>query len=92
MRTRVVTTLPSVEPAQIKSIVHVAKSRCAFVNFRDRASAETAAQAWASGLEIDGESVVVKWGRSRPAKAPVNAVAGVEAAGAGPSTFEVVTT
>lgn len=89
MRTRVVHTLPSVEPAQIKSIVHVAKSRCAFVNFRDRASAERAAEAWASGLEIDGENVVVKWGRSRPGKVPVNAV--VEAPDAGPSTLEVAT-
>ena len=28
-------------------------------------TAETAAQAWANGLEIDGEVVGVKWGRSR---------------------------
>jgi len=35
------------------------------VNFKDRMAAETAAQAWANGLEIDGEVVGVKWGRSR---------------------------
>jgi len=40
--------------------------RCAFVNFKDRASAELAALAWASGLDIEGERVSVQWGRSRP--------------------------
>jgi pre-mRNA-splicing factor RBM22/SLT11 len=43
----------------------VAKSRCAFVNFKDRETAETAAEAWANGFEIDEEVVNVKWGRSR---------------------------
>ncbi|GLB34854.1 putative torus domain containing protein [Lyophyllum shimeji] len=65
IRTRVLQSLPTVQPTQIKSVVHVAKSRCAFVNFKERSVAETAAQAWANGLEIDGESVGVKWGRSR---------------------------
>ncbi len=41
--------------------------RCAFVNWRDRATAELAAQAWANGLEIDGETVGVRWGRSKAA-------------------------
>ncbi len=35
------------------------------MNFKDRITAETAAQAWANGLEIDGEVVGVKWGRSK---------------------------
>ncbi|EPQ58723.1 hypothetical protein GLOTRDRAFT_36495 [Gloeophyllum trabeum ATCC 11539] len=39
--------------------------RCAFVNFRDRPSAELAAQAWANGLDIEGERVSVRWGRSK---------------------------
>ena len=39
--------------------------RCAFINFKDRFSAERAAEAWASGLDFDGERVAVKWGRSR---------------------------
>jgi pre-mRNA-splicing factor RBM22/SLT11 len=30
-------------------------------------SAELAAQAWANGLDIDGEVVGVKWGRGRTA-------------------------
>ena len=45
--------------------------RCAFVNFKERDVAETAAQAWSHGLEIDGELIAVKWGRSKP-KQPVN--------------------
>lgn len=65
IRTRVVTSLPALDRSSIKSVVHVAKSRCAFVNFKDRASAELAAQAWAVGLDFDGERVGVKWGRGR---------------------------
>jgi len=65
IRTRVVQTLVGVDPAQLKSVVHVAKSRCAFINFKDRATAETAAQTWANGLDILGERITVKWGRSR---------------------------
>jgi pre-mRNA-splicing factor RBM22/SLT11 len=85
VRTTVLTSLPSVQPTQLRSVVHVAKSklvllmqpvlcrrltrftyyRCAFVNFKDRATAEIASQAWASGLNVDGENVNVKWGRSR---------------------------
>ncbi|KAG6837282.1 hypothetical protein H0H93_011884 [Arthromyces matolae] len=65
IRTRVLQSLPVMQPAQIKSVVHVAKSRCAFVNFKERTDAELAAQAWANGLEVDGETVGIKWGRSR---------------------------
>ncbi|KAJ8486959.1 hypothetical protein ONZ45_g3593 [Pleurotus djamor] len=70
VRTRVTKSLPSLPPSQIKSVVHVAKSRCAFVNFTDRASAELAAQAWANGFEVDGTVVSIKWGRSRNAAKP----------------------
>lgn len=42
--------------------------------------AETAAQAWANGLEIDGERVTVKWGRSKPK--PAANVAGPSTEGA----------
>jgi len=65
IRTQVVQSLPMLEPSRIKSVVHVAKSRCAFVNFKDRASAETAAQAWANGLDMDDQRVAIKWGRSK---------------------------
>ncbi|KAI0362372.1 pre-mRNA-splicing factor SLT11 [Trametes cingulata] len=67
IRTRVLKSLPAVQPSQLKSVVYVAKSRCAFVNWKDRATAELAAQAWANGLEIDGETVGVRWGRSKGA-------------------------
>ncbi|KAF7363542.1 Pre-mRNA-splicing factor SLT11 [Mycena sanguinolenta] len=75
VRTAVLQSLPSVEPAQLKSVVHVEKSRCAFVNFKLRATAETAAHAWANGLEVDGARITVKWGRGKkkvadPAPAP----------------------
>ncbi|OSX65340.1 hypothetical protein POSPLADRAFT_1044728 [Postia placenta MAD-698-R-SB12] len=83
VRTRVVKSLPALDPALIKSIVHVAKSRCAFVNFKDRQSAELAAQAWANGLDMDGETVNVKWGRSKGSVAkskPATAAATVIAA------------
>lgn len=87
LRTQVLKSLPAIQPAQLKSIVHVTKTRhvypssmlheiltildrCAFVNWKDRASAELAAQAWANGLEVDGEMVTVRWGRSKGASGP----------------------
>ena len=57
--------------------------RCAFVNWRDRATAELAAQAWANGLEIDGETVGVRWGRSKGASG------GKPTKNAGPSSVPV---
>lgn len=69
IRTQVLQSVPVIEPAQLRSIVYVAKTRCAFVNFKDRASAEEAAKAWANGLELSGETVAVKWGRSKGAAA-----------------------
>ncbi len=48
--------------------------------------AETAAQAWANGIEIDGERVSVKWGRSRP-KQPTN-LAGASAIAPPTTTVE----
>jgi len=71
----VVQSLPSLDQAQIRSIVHVAKSRCAFVNFKDRASAEMAAHAWAAGFEIDEQPVTVKWGRSKNSSSASSTVA-----------------
>lgn len=68
IRTAVFQSLPSLDKQKVKSVVHVAKSRCAFANFKDRDSAEIAAAAWAKGLEVDGQRVAVKWGRSKAAK------------------------
>ncbi|KAJ7063402.1 hypothetical protein C8F01DRAFT_1132880 [Mycena amicta] len=65
IRTFVLRSLPSVDPSELKSIVHVAKTKCAFVNFKQRSIAEAAAYAWANGLEVDGEHITVRWGRGR---------------------------
>lgn len=70
IRTRVLQSLPMIQPAQVRSIVHVSKSRCAFINFRDRTSAERAAEAWANGLDMDGERLAVRWGRSKNTAKP----------------------
>ncbi|KAK0463991.1 uncharacterized protein EV420DRAFT_1521044, partial [Desarmillaria tabescens] len=37
----------------------------AFINFKERSIAERAVEAWANGLEIDGERIAIKWGRSK---------------------------
>ncbi|KAG8217733.1 hypothetical protein J3R82DRAFT_5892 [Butyriboletus roseoflavus] len=65
IRTLVVNSLSHVPSSEFKSVVHVAKSRCAFVNFKDRTSAERAAEAWAHGLDMDGERISVRWGRGK---------------------------
>jgi len=67
-------SLPRLPPAAIKSVVLVATSHCAFLNFVDREAAEEAARnVVASGggakLTVDGKDVKVQWGRSRPKKA-----------------------
>jgi len=69
LRSVLAASLPNLPPKAFRSIVHVSKSRCAFVNFTDRSAAERAAEAWASGVDIDGTTVLVKWGRSRPTAA-----------------------
>jgi pre-mRNA-splicing factor RBM22/SLT11 len=100
VRTRVVKSLPSVDPTSLRSVVHVAKSRCvpdsltflvsihlktatfrcAFVNFKDRISAERAAESWANGLDMDGERLGVRWGRSKSTPAATPAASAVTAA------------
>jgi len=67
VRTSLLSTIPFIPPTAVKSVVHVEKSRCAFINFKERKDAERAAEAWASGVEVDGTQVNVKWGRSRGA-------------------------
>ncbi|KAI0273352.1 pre-mRNA-splicing factor SLT11 [Gloeopeniophorella convolvens] len=79
IRTRVVKSLPGVDPSSLRSVVYVAKSRCAFVNFKDRESAERAAEAWANGLDLDGERLSVRWGRSKNASASAAAPAATAA-------------
>ena len=76
-------SLPMVDPDNIRSIVHVAKTRCAFVNFKDRTSAERAAEVWALGLDVNGHRAGVKWGRGKAAK-------GSASSNAAPPAAEVV--
>lgn len=38
------------------------------MNFTERSAAETAAQAWANGLDFGEERASVRWGRSKAAK------------------------
>ncbi|KAF7323078.1 Pre-mRNA splicing factor [Mycena chlorophos] len=73
IRASVVKSLSSVDPSEIKSIVHVPQSKCAFVNFKQRSVAEAAAYAWSHGLDVDGEQITVRWGRGR--KKPAEAAA-----------------
>ncbi|KAF8343925.1 pre-mRNA-splicing factor SLT11 [Cantharellus anzutake] len=65
LRAVLLSAIPSISPAAIKSVVHVAKNRCAFVNFSDRATAERAAEAWAFGVDIEGLKANVRWGRGK---------------------------
>lgn len=51
----------------IKSVVVVHKSRCAFINYATRVSAELAAeQISQTGLKIKDHKLKVVWGRPRP--------------------------
>ncbi|KAH8833702.1 hypothetical protein DL96DRAFT_1578082 [Flagelloscypha sp. PMI_526] len=73
VRTRAVQSLSSIQPTDIRSVVHIAKTRCAFVNFVDRTVAESAAYAWANGLDFGEERAAVRWGRSKAAKPDASA-------------------
>ena len=52
---------------QVKSVVVVHRSKCAFVNYATRSAAELAAQNIADrGLNIKNRTLRVAWGRARP--------------------------
>ncbi|KAJ2211021.1 Pre-mRNA-splicing factor slt11 [Coemansia sp. RSA 518] len=51
---------------ELKSVVVVEKSSCAFVNFKTRTGAEAAALAASDGCVVNGLSVRLAWGRPRP--------------------------
>jgi len=62
--------------ATIKSVVVVASSKCAFVNFANREAAEKAAEILAiGGLQIGEKDARLQWGRSRAKKARDSIVA-----------------
>lgn len=75
IRTWFITNCPTLQPHQIKSITLVTTSNCAFVNFKTRAAAEEAALRCAARVELEGKTIAVKWGRSRPKKAGAKATA-----------------
>ncbi|GAA5996190.1 Pre-mRNA-splicing factor ECM2 [Rhodotorula paludigena] len=54
--------------SHVRSVVLVAASKSAFVNFSSRQAAELAAERCAVGVTIEGQKVKVQWGRSRPKK------------------------
>lgn len=68
IRTFFVQNVPTLRADEIKSITLVPTSKCAFVNFRSRQAAETAAERCALRMELNGNEVRVAWGRSRPGK------------------------
>ncbi|CAG8432714.1 5696_t:CDS:2 [Diversispora eburnea] len=51
---------------EIKSVVVVHKSKCAFINYASRSSAEQAIEKSYNNLEIKGHGLKVAWGRPRP--------------------------
>lgn len=51
---------------EIKSIVVVHKSKCAFVNFTTRAGAELAFEKSGGGVSLQGVPLRVSWAKSRP--------------------------
>jgi len=72
IRTDLLSSIPFIPPTAVKSVVHVEKSCCAFINFKERKDAERAAEAWANGVDVGGTHANVKWGRSRGAAASGN--------------------
>ncbi|KAJ2703875.1 Pre-mRNA-splicing factor slt11 [Coemansia sp. IMI 203386] len=50
----------------LKSIVVPSKGNCAFVNYKNRSAAETAAAAALDGCTVNNKALRVVWGRARP--------------------------
>ncbi|KND02811.1 uncharacterized protein SPPG_01892 [Spizellomyces punctatus DAOM BR117] len=51
---------------EVKSIVVIQKSKCAFVNYATRAAAELAVDKSYNNLNIKGKVLRVQWGKARP--------------------------
>ncbi|CED85309.1 pre-mrna-splicing factor slt11 [Phaffia rhodozyma] len=74
LRTTLFSKIPSITHGDLKSIVLVPASHCAFLNFHKRPVAEKAASALSAlgGLDLEGEAGVkrakVVWGRARVKK------------------------
>ncbi|KAJ2847820.1 Pre-mRNA-splicing factor slt11 [Coemansia brasiliensis] len=60
---------------ELKSVIMVPKNSCAFINFKSRAGAETAAQAAQdTGCIVNGSPLKLTWGKSKP-KGPASELA-----------------
>ncbi|KAH0446010.1 hypothetical protein IEQ34_025155 [Dendrobium chrysotoxum] len=73
VRTFFVQNVPSLRSDEIRSVTMVPTSNCAFVNFRSRNAAESAAERCALRMDLDGQEIRVAWGRSRPGKKSIKA-------------------
>lgn len=75
MRTSLMAGCPWLQAMQVRTITVVAASHCAFIIFRDRATAERAAETLSAqdGIEVLGKRGKVAWGRPRPPKKAVQA-------------------
>ncbi|KAJ3129070.1 RNA binding motif protein 22 [Nowakowskiella sp. JEL0407] len=51
---------------EIKSIIPITKTKCAFINFATRESAEIAMEKSYNNLKIKGHDLKVQWGKSKP--------------------------
>ncbi|KZT56394.1 hypothetical protein CALCODRAFT_543815 [Calocera cornea HHB12733] len=65
--------VPKLKDDDLRGVVYVEKSNCAFINFKTRAAAEEHVKALARGLEIGGKTVGLRWARARPKKTPAAA-------------------
>ncbi|EJU05307.1 hypothetical protein DACRYDRAFT_92681 [Dacryopinax primogenitus] len=75
--------VPKLKEEDLRGVVYVEKSNCAFINFRTRAAAEENAKALAKGLEIGGRTIGLRWARPRqkkPAAGTATATPALEAA------------
>lgn len=68
LREWILSLTPQLQAEHIKSVTLVTASKCAFVNFRTRQHAETAAKQCSPKMLMGDKEVRVTWGRSRPAK------------------------
>ncbi|KZO97846.1 hypothetical protein CALVIDRAFT_479374 [Calocera viscosa TUFC12733] len=69
--------LPKLKEDDLRGVVYVDKSNCAFINFKTRAAAEEYTKGLARGLEIGGRTIGVRWARARPKKTQATAPASV---------------
>jgi pre-mRNA-splicing factor RBM22/SLT11 len=60
--------VPKLKDEDLRGVVYVQKSNCAFINFKTRKAAEEYAKVLSRGLEIGGKTIGLRWARPRPKK------------------------